>query len=327
MIDPLVSIIIPTYNRRELLQDAVASCLAQTYTNIEIVIIDDGSNDGTTDMVAARLLGDWARKVVYHRKPNGGTSSAKNVGIKQARGEYIQFLDSDDILRPEKISRQMDAVQVAGGAVDCCVCTGRIGDKDTGWDKARQIGELCSDVATYIRRQCERSVHIMHTEAPLWRRDFLTTNKGWREDLIVAEEWEYYIRLLAKQPRLTTVPDELFFVRSHKGAQLSDDFWRLSHSFSFYRAIRSVQELLEATPFWVPQARAGLLLRACTTYINLLRCCSASTLREYEKWLLKLARAVPDYKVVLSIRLRKTFGRKLFLALFNMQNIKTRSSL
>lgn len=317
-IKPLVSILIPTYNRAKLLPEAVESCLAQTYSNIEIVIVDDGSTDNTCELVTAKIRSEWAGKVVYHQKLNGGTSSAKNLGVDVAAGAYIQFLDSDDALRPEKISQQMAAIAADGNWADCCVCYGRLGDLSAGWEAAQRIGELYQDVHTYIQRQCERSVHIMHTEAPLWRREFLKGGAGWREDLTVAEEWEYYIRLLTRSPRIVNVFDELFWVRTHQGDQLSKSFSALKHALSFYRATRSVAELLRPTKDWTQPVRAGLLLRARTTYISMLRSgATKETLREFEYWLRDLARSVPDLKVMATIWFRRCVGRNALLMIFD----------
>ena len=314
----MVSIIIPTYNRKELLQEAVASCLAQTYGNIEVLVIDDGSTDGTEKTVQELLRGPWAGKVTYHRKANGGTSSAKNLGLRLARGAYIQYLDSDDLLRPEKLERQMAAIQTADGVIDCCLCFGRIGTKAAGWDGARRIGEMCGDHLSYIKRQCDRTVHVMHTAAPLWRKQFVAEVPAWREDLTVAEEWEYYIRLWATRPRFVFVEDDLSFVRAHEGEQLSKAIGSLRHALSFYHAIRAVEELLQPTPFWTPEVRAGLLLRARTVYINLLRHADNELIRDYEHWFLQLTRAVPSRSVAGVVHLRQVIGRDLFLMLFDL---------
>lgn len=315
---PLISIVIPTYNRKELLQEAVASCLAQSYRNIEVLVIDDGSTDGTEKVGRELLRGPWAGKVSYHRKANGGTSSAKNLGLRLARGTYIQYLDSDDLLRPEKLERQMAAIQTANGVIDCCSCFGRIGTKAAGWDGARRIGEMCEDHSSYIKRQCERSVHVMSTMAPLWRRLFVTGVPAWREDLAVAEEWEYYIRLLALRPQVAFVEEDLFWARAHEGEQLSKDFGSLRYSLSFYHAIRTVQELLQPTPFWTREVRAGLLLRARTVYINLLRCGDNASVRDFERWFLQLTRAVPNRSAAGVVHLRQVIGRDLFLMLFDL---------
>jgi glycosyltransferase involved in cell wall biosynthesis len=315
---PLVSIVIPTYNRCRLLQEAVASCIGQTYPRIEVVIVDDGSTDGTCELVAEKLRGEWAGRVVHHAKPNGGVSSARNLGMRVARGDYLQFLDSDDVLRPEKISLQMAAIQTDAARVDCCLCYGRLGDLGAGWGAAPRISQMCPDVGTFIRRECERTVHIMPTVAPLWRKEFLSGDAAWREDLSVAEEWEYYIRLLSRSPQCVFVEEELFWVRAHEGEQLSKAFGSLRHSASFYHAIRAVEELLKPTPFWTSEVRAGLLRRARTVYINLLRHGDNESIREFERWFLKLARATPNWSATGAVYLRQVIGQDLFLTLFDI---------
>lgn len=103
-----VSIIIPVYNGANYLKDAIDSALAQTYKNIEILVVNDGSkDDGETEKVAL-AYGD---KIRYFKKENGGVSSALNMGIRNAEGEWISWLSHDDIYTPEKIERQMKDVE------------------------------------------------------------------------------------------------------------------------------------------------------------------------------------------------------------------------
>lgn len=102
MSSPLVSVIIPTYNRAALLCEAVDSVLRQTYRNIEVVVVDDGSTDDTT--AAMEKYGDRIR---YSRRPNAGVNAARNLGLKQSRGEFIAFLDSDDLWAPYKLELQV----------------------------------------------------------------------------------------------------------------------------------------------------------------------------------------------------------------------------
>ena len=103
MKEHLVSVIIPTYNRRDLLPGAIRSVLEQDHENVEILVIDDGSTDDTGDAVAA--IAD--KRINYHRIDHRGRSAARNYGISVARGEYVAFLDSDDIFLPGKISYQL----------------------------------------------------------------------------------------------------------------------------------------------------------------------------------------------------------------------------
>ena len=103
---PIVSVIIPTYNREQYLEKAVQSVLKQTFTNLECLIVDDGSTDNTREL--SENLMSLDQRVRYLYKENGGVSSARNFGIEHARGEWIQLLDSDDWLHHEKISFQLD---------------------------------------------------------------------------------------------------------------------------------------------------------------------------------------------------------------------------
>lgn len=106
MSSPLVSVVIPTYNRAALVCEAVDSVLQQTYSNIEIIVIDDGSTDDTA--AAIQRYGDRVR---YSRRPNAGVNAARNLGIKQARGEFLALLDSDDLWAPYKIELQVRLLQ------------------------------------------------------------------------------------------------------------------------------------------------------------------------------------------------------------------------
>lgn len=106
MSSPLVSVVIPTYNRAALVCEAVDSVLQQTYRNIEIIVIDDGSTDDT-----AASIQRYGDRVRYSRRPNAGVNAARNLGIKQARGEFLALLDSDDLWAPYKIELQVRLLQ------------------------------------------------------------------------------------------------------------------------------------------------------------------------------------------------------------------------
>ena len=109
MHDPLVSIVIPVYNGSNYMREAIDSALAQTYRNIEIIVVNDGSrDDGATDRIA-RSYGD---KIRYFAKENGGVSSALNRGIQEMKGEYFSWLSHDDVYEPDKIEKQVAAIKV-----------------------------------------------------------------------------------------------------------------------------------------------------------------------------------------------------------------------
>jgi len=300
--------------------ESVRSSVRQTFQDFEVLVIDDGSTDGTEESVKDLLHGEWQGKVLYHKKVNGGASSAKNFGLKLARGQYIQFLDSDDLLRPEKLAKQVTAIRSASGTIDCCLCYGRMGNQNIGWNQAMRIGEKRNTSAEYVQHLCSRKLHVVCTNAPLWRRSFLLQADGWREDLLVSEEWEYHTRLMARGPQIVFVAEDLFFVRGHEGDQLSKRYGQLRYMVSYYQAVRSVAQMLMHTPHWTRQARAGLLLRARTAYINLLRHGDTHLIREFEDWFLNLARSVPDWRMVAAVHFRRLFGSGCFLWLFALRS-------
>ena len=102
IIEPLVSVIVPAYNRAAYLAQAIDSVLAQTYAQREIIVVDDGSTDGTGEMAAG-----YGARIHLIRQPNAGAAAARNFGIAQSRGPLIALLDSDDRWRPEKLARQV----------------------------------------------------------------------------------------------------------------------------------------------------------------------------------------------------------------------------
>ena len=103
----LVSIIIPTYNRADLIERSVKSVLNQTYDRIELIVVDDGSTDNTVEVLQDYIQSE---KIRYVKKENGGCASARNRGISEATGTYLAFLDSDDTYRPDAIKNLADAL-------------------------------------------------------------------------------------------------------------------------------------------------------------------------------------------------------------------------
>ena len=117
---PLVSIIIPVYNGSNFVKEAIDSALNQTYKNIEIIVVNDGScDDGATEQIVL----SYGDKIRYIHKENGGVSSALNVGIKNMRGEYFSWLSHDDLYTPYKVEKEVEALNEYGvsDAVVCCL--------------------------------------------------------------------------------------------------------------------------------------------------------------------------------------------------------------
>ncbi len=122
---PAVSVIIPTYNRARYVTEAIESVLAQTFTDYEILVIDDGSTDSTK-----ALLQPYLSKIIYIHQENRGVSAARNKGLKAAKGEWIAFLDSDDIWLPKKLEIQFEDIQHHDN-IDLHICNGEYVDGHT----------------------------------------------------------------------------------------------------------------------------------------------------------------------------------------------------
>jgi len=116
MSSPLVSVIIPLYNAEQFIIETIDSVLNQTYQNIEIIIVDDGSVDQSLERVKALTN----HQIRWFKQMNKGASAARNYGLKEAKGDYIQFLDADDLLAPDKIEKQITQLQNSVNAVAYC---------------------------------------------------------------------------------------------------------------------------------------------------------------------------------------------------------------
>lgn len=124
----LVSIVIPVYNGANYMKEAIDSALNQTYENIEVLVINDGSkDDGETEKIAL----SYGDKIRYFYKENGGVSSALNLGIREMKGEYFSWLSHDDAYFPEKVSSQMEALQRFKTKNIVCCCKSIMIDKDS----------------------------------------------------------------------------------------------------------------------------------------------------------------------------------------------------
>ncbi|MGU8243038.1 glycosyltransferase family 2 protein [Clostridium perfringens] len=115
-----VSVIIPTYNREKTIIRTIRNVMNQTYSNIELIIVDDGSNDNTKNLIEKYILENRDANIKYYYKENGGVSSARNLGIKKSSGKYIAFQDSDDLWENSKLSKQIDELVKSNS--DICYC-------------------------------------------------------------------------------------------------------------------------------------------------------------------------------------------------------------
>ena len=212
----LVSTIIPVFNRQSALPEAVASVLAQEYRPIEVIIVDDGSTD-ETPASAARLAVESGGLVRLERQPNGGPGVARETGRRLARGEFVQYLDSDDLLLPRKLGLQVAALRAHP---DCGVVYGMTRHRraDGRADEGPWKGSGHHVETMFPSFLAER---WWDTPTPLYRAALLDEAGPWT-DLRLEEDWEYDCRVAALGVRLCFVPEFVCEVRDLDGQRLSD---------------------------------------------------------------------------------------------------------
>lgn len=217
---PLVTTIIPVFNRPVLLVEAVDSVVAQSYRPIEIIIVDDGSTDETSG-VADRLAKQHDGTVRVIHIANGGPGLAREAGRLSARGDYIQHLDSDDLLLPGKFAMQVAALEAAP---DCGAAY--------GWTRFRHHDGAVEPLPW--KRSGERietmfpamlTMRWWDTPNPLYRASLITSAGPWT-DLRIEEDWEYDCRMAAGGVRLAHCADWVCEVREHTPVMPSQNTMR-----------------------------------------------------------------------------------------------------
>ncbi|CAM4109050.1 Glycosyltransferase involved in cell wall bisynthesis [Pedobacter westerhofensis] len=199
---PLISVIIPTYNYAHLLIETLQSVVQQTYANWECLIIDDGSADETPVVVRGFIQQYSDFNFRYFRLENGGTSKAKNAGISYSNGEFIQFLDADDLLSPHKLEIQVNLLENTKYALVFSKSRffGIFGDKRLIMDKYPK-GYLATrslqDDALYEKLTRNNIVTI---SAPLVRASLVRAAGGFDATLLNNEDWLFWYRIAVLQP-------------------------------------------------------------------------------------------------------------------------------
>lgn len=204
---PLVSIIVPVYNGSKYIKTAIESIFEQTYSNYEVIVVDDGSTDNTRE-----ILKPYEDRIYYLYQANEGSASARNLGIKVAKGELIAFLDADDYWSiPEKLTRQVACFN--NEPMLGCVNTGwRIVNGDNEhiktvqpWHKAPEL-----NLETWLKRKCVR------TSAMIFRREWLEKVGGFDEELKQSHDVDLILRLSLAGCKFTWLKEDTVCYRQHE---------------------------------------------------------------------------------------------------------------
>lgn len=230
----LVSTIIPVHNRAALLREAVASVLAQTYRPIEIIIVDDGSTDRTVQ-VCDELAAQYPQEIRVIHQANAGPGLAREAGRQVAQGEFIQYLDSDDVLLPEKFSLQVIGLNAHP---ECGVAYGKTRYLSVGGSLNNVAWKRTGEKIEFMFPSFLQS-RWWSTLTPLYRKCLLDLVGPWTS-LSNEEDWEYDCRIAATGVSLYYVPEFISEVRNHCGERLSRDgtsSYKLKHRAIAHRLI------------------------------------------------------------------------------------------
>jgi glycosyltransferase involved in cell wall biosynthesis len=231
----LLSIIIPTYNRAPLLHACLSSC-AELDPRAEIILVDDCSIDDTTEVATSiqpRLAARGCKTVLLHTAINSGAPASRNLGLNHARGAYILFVDSDDVINPDGIRRALDSLRQR---VDCDFVYGKVQRVDEHLQPLQSeiIGQRCE-----FRDEDAAGYH-WHTMGVIYRKTFLDRVGFWNEQLTGSQDWEFQAR--AKMAAHHAIfCDVLFgYWRQHESNRIGTRTFRYDYVRSVIDACESI---------------------------------------------------------------------------------------
>jgi glycosyltransferase involved in cell wall biosynthesis len=246
-----VSVIIPTYNRATWVTEAVVSVLAQTYRDFELLVVDDGSSDGTL----AALASFGSQVKVLRREERRGVSAARNLGATAATGNWLAFLDSDDLWLPDKLARQVEYLRAHPNILIC-----QTGETWIRNGVRVNPPEACRKVAGDIFLPSLSRCLVSPSAVMVHRRLFENLG-GFDESLPAAEDYDLWLRIAWRYP-VGLVPEPLVIKRGGHADQLSRqwglDRWR----------IQALKKILQEPhlPTLYRQTAEAILAKKCAIY-------------------------------------------------------------
>ena len=264
-IHPLVSILIPAYNAAPWIDTTLRSALAQTWPNTELIVVDDGSTDDTLALANAFAASHPSASIRVVTQPNRGASAARNHALRLARGDYIQFLDADDLLAPDKIAAQLSRLLPLGPRALASSSWARFENNlpsDSSHSSPAQSAPISPPQPNsrdltgieFLQLNFE-TISMMHPAAWLAPRALLDAAGPWDESLSLNDDGEYFARVALASTGIVFCPAARSFYRSNLSGSLS----RRKDPRALASLFRSVEltltHLLAADPS--PRSRAS----------------------------------------------------------------------
>jgi len=255
-----VSVIIPTYNYAHFLDECLSSVLKQSYKNLEIIVVDDGSIDDTK-----KVISKYGNKINYIYQENSGPSAARNTGINCATGELIQFLDSDDQLHNNSIEERVKIINTSGAS--CVVCRNKLFTNTSSSGEPRVEGSWKIFSENLDVHLCYFNIAPPHSF--LTKRSVVTEVGLFDINLKACEDYDYWLRLLEKKHIPLYCDTGLVYYRKHSESLSSN-----SNNQWYYDAvlhIRLYDKLFESNNLFINNKFASSLAFLCGILITLNR--------------------------------------------------------
>lgn len=247
-----VSVVIPTHDRAELLQDALASCLAEgerpSAPSIQVVIVDDASTDETAQVLESCPPGVESVRL----DENVGASEARNVGLAHARGEFVKFLDSDDVLLPGSLAEELAVARDEGA--DMVV---------SGWEVVQIDSDRREVPGTRKVRPAPRMEPVVEavlagrasaTSAVLYRRGYIGGLR-WDSTVIPIDDWDWFCRAALRRGRIVTLDRSSYRMRAHAGPRVTSGGGLIRYAHAHHRILGKLEDWLTANDAWTEPRR------------------------------------------------------------------------
>lgn len=238
---PLVTIVIPVFNGEKYIREAIESALGQTYENIEVIVVDDGSMDHT-----ATICNSYGTAIRYVYKTNGGVASAVNLGIKMMGGEYFSWLSHDDVYYPNKIEKQVESVLGCGDRTKIVHGNYDLYNENSGW-----LSHMRYDEA-YTAKRMENSVFPLLVTAfqgcvPLVHKSHFERVGIFDESQRLTQDYDFFFRAMRGR-KTVFINEPLVMVRMHgeAGRVINTDFGKeCGRQYLVFKNMLSVDEIRE----------------------------------------------------------------------------------
>ena len=209
----MISVIIPAHNAGRWIDQTIRSATTQTWKDVEVIVVDDGSTDRTAEIAG----GADAERVRVISQSKSCAAAARNRGLSEARGEFIQFLDADDVLAPDKIARQMEALSGKPADTIASCAWGRFtGEPESAEFAEEPVWRVANPVEWLVRSLDGGG--MMQPGAWLTPRSIVDAAGPWNESLTLHDDGEYFTRVLLKAKRNVFVPEARIFYRDVEGS-------------------------------------------------------------------------------------------------------------